>query len=199
MKKNRKTWITIAIIAVVALFLYSSVKGTYNGMVTKSENVEGQWANVENSYQRRADLIPNLVNTVKGYAAHEQETFTAVVEARSKATGINLNADQLTPENLQQFQQAQSGLSSALSRLLVVVEKYPELKANQNFLELQKQLEGTENRISTERRKFNELAREYNTYIKSFPEKIWAGLFNFNAKAYFEAVEGTETAPTVEF
>lgn len=199
MKKNRKTWITLAIIAVIALFLYSSAKGTYNGMVTKSENVDGQWANVENSYQRRADLIPNLVNTVKGYAAHEQETFTAVVEARSKATGINLNPDQLTPENLQQFQKAQSGLSSALSRLLVVVEKYPELKANKNFLELQKQLEGTENRISTERRKFNELARQYNTFIKIFPKNIWAGIFNFEAKAYFEAVEGSDTAPNVQF
>ncbi len=199
MKKNRKIWISIAIIAVIALFLYSSAKGTYNGMVTKSENVDGQWANVENSYQRRADLIPNLVNTVKGYAAHEQETFTAVVEARSKATGINLNPDQLTPENLQQFQSAQSGLTSALSRLLVVVEKYPELKANKNFLELQKQLEGTENRISTERRKFNELARHYNTFIKIFPKNIWAGIFNFEAKSYFEAVEGSDTAPNVQF
>ena len=199
MKKNRKTWITLAIIAVIVLFLYSSGKGTYNGMVNKGEAVNGQWANVENVYQRRADLIPNLVSTVKGYAEHEQETFTAVVEARSKATGINLNANDLTPENLQQFQNAQSGLSSALSRLLVVVEKYPDLKANANFMDLQKQLEGSENRISTERRKFNELAREYNTFIKEFPASIWAGLFKFEEKAYFEAAEGSDVAPKVEF
>lgn len=199
MKKNRKTWITVAIIAVVLLFLYSSGKGTYNGMVTKSEAVDGQWANVENVYQRRADLIPNLVSTVKGYAEHEKETFTAVVEARSKATGINLSPDQLTPENLQQFQNAQSGLSSALSRLLVVVERYPELKANTNFMDLQKQLEGSENRISTERRKFNEIARDYNTFIKMFPKNIWAGLFNFENKPYFESAEGSDTAPKVEF
>jgi LemA protein len=199
MKKNRKTWITIAIIAVIVLFLYSSGKGTYNGMVNKGEAVNGQWANVENVYQRRADLIPNLVSTVKGYAAHEQETFTAVVEARSKATGININAKDLTPENLQQFQNAQSGLSSALSKLLVVVEKYPDLKANANFLDLQKQLEGSENRISTERRKFNNLAKEYNTFIKEFPANIWAGLFKFDEKAYFEAAEGSDIAPKVEF
>ncbi len=199
MKKNRKTWITIAIIAVIVLFLYSSGKGTYNGMVNKGEAVNGQWANVENVYQRRADLIPNLVSTVKGYAEHEQETFTAVVEARSKATGININAKDLTPENLQQFQNAQSGLSSALSKLLVVVEKYPDLKANANFMDLQKQLEGSENRISTERRKFNNLAIEYNSFIKEFPTNIWAGLFKFDEKAYFEAAEGSDIAPKVEF
>ena len=199
MKRNRKTWITVAIVAVVVLFLYSSVKGTYNGMVTKSESVDGQWANVENVYQRRADLIPNLVNTVKGYAEHEQETFTAVTEARNQATKINIDPDQLTPENIQQFQAAQSQVSSALSRLLVVVERYPDLKANQNFLDLQTQLESTENRISTERRKFNEIARDYNTYIRKFPQTIWAGIFNFDKKPYFEAAEGTETAPTVEF
>lgn len=199
MKKNRKTWVYIAIIAVIALFIYSSVKGTYNGMVMKSENVDGQWANVENVYQRRADLIPNLVNTVKGYAEHEQETFIAVTEARSKAAGINLNANELTPEKLQQFQDAQSQLGSALSRLMVVVERYPELKANQNFLDLQSQLEGTENRIATERRKFNELAREYNTYIKMFPKNLWAGMFNFEEKAYFESTEGADIAPEVQF
>ena len=199
MKNNRKTWITIAIIAVIALFLYSSVKGSYNGMVMKSESVDGQWANVENVYQRRADLIPNLVNTVKGYAAHEQETFTAVVEARAKATGININADQLTQENMQQFQNAQAQLGSALSKLLVVVEKYPDLKANQNFLDLQVQLESTENRIATERRKFNEVARDYNTFIKIFPKSIWAGIFNFEKKPYYEAAEGSDQAPAVEF
>ena len=199
MKNNRKTWITIAIIAVIALFLYSSVKGSYNGMVMKSESVDGQWANVENVYQRRADLIPNLVNTVKGYAAHEQETFTAVVEARAKATGINIKADQLTQENMQQFQNAQAQLGSALSKLLVVVEKYPDLKANQNFLDLQVQLESTENRIATERRKFNEVARDYNTFIAIFPKNIWAGIFNFEKKPYYEAVEGSDQAPAVEF
>jgi len=199
MKKNRRTWITVIIIAVIALILYSSARGAYNGMVTKSESVDGQWANVENVYQRRADLIPNLVNTVKGYAEFEQETFTAVTEARSKAAGVNINADELTPENIQQFQDAQAQLGSALSRLLVVVERYPELKANQNFLDLQAQLEGTENRISTERRKFNEVARDYNTFIKLFPRNIWAGLFNFEEKAYFESDEGAETAPEVQF
>ena len=199
MKRKKKNWVPIAIIAVLVLFLYSSGKGAYNGMVTKGEAVDGQWANVENVYQRRADLIPNLVSTVKGYAEYEQETFTAVVEARSKATGISLNADQLTPENLQQFQNAQSGLSSALSRLLVVVEKYPDLKANQNFLDLQEQLEGSENRITTERRKFNEIARDYNTFIKVFPKNIWAGLFKFDDKPYFEAAEGSDVAPKVEF
>jgi len=198
-RKTKKPWLTIAIIAVIALFLYSSGKGTYNGMVSKDEGVDGQWANVENSYQRRADLIPNLVNTVKGYAAHEQETFTAVVEARSKATGVNINADQLTPESIQQFQSAQSEITSALSKLLVVVERYPDLKANQNFLDLQVQLERTENRISTERRKFNEISREYNTFIRKFPKNLWAMLFKFEEKPYFEATEGTDQAPVVEF
>ena len=197
--KSRKTWVTIAIIAVIVLFLYSSGKGAYNGMVTKSEGVDGQWANVENVYQRRADLIPNLVNTVKGYAEHEQETFTLVTEARSKATGINVEPGQLTEQSLQQFQAAQSELSSALSRLLVVVERYPDLKANLNFLDLQTQLEGAENRISNERRKFNEIAREYNTFIRVFPKNLWAGLFNFDPKPYFEAAEGADQAPVVEF
>ena len=198
-RKTKKPWITIAIIAVIILFLFSSGKGAYNGMVSKDEGVDGQWANVENSYQRRADLIPNLVNTVKGYAAHEQETFTAVVEARSKATSVNINPDQLTPETIQQFQSAQSQLSSALSKLLVVVERYPDLKANQNFLDLQAQLEGTENRIATERRKFNEMSREYNTFIRVFPKNLWAMLFKFEEKPYFEAAEGSDQAPVVEF
>jgi LemA protein len=168
-------------------------------MVSKSEGVDGQWANVENVYQRRGDLIPNLVNTVKGYAEHEQETFTAVVEARAKATGVNINADQLTPETMQQFQNAQSELSSALSKLLVVVESYPDLKANQNFLDLQVQLERTENRIATERRKFNEMSRDYNTYVLKFPHNLWAKLFKFDKKPYFEAAEGSDKAPVVEF
>ena len=149
-------------------FLYhGSIKGMYNSMVVAEESTTGAWAQVENVYQRRADLIPNLVNTVKGYADFEQETLTQVIEARSKATGINVNADNLSPEAIAQFQQAQSGLSSALSKLLVVVERYPDLKANQNFLQLQTQLEGTENRIAVERRKFNEIVREYNTIGKN--------------------------------
>ncbi len=198
-KKTKKPWVTIAVIVVIVLFLFSSGKGAYNGMVTKGKAVDGQWANVENVYQRRADLIPNLVNTVKGYAAHEQETFTAVVEARAKATGININADQLTPETIQQFQNSQAALSSALSKLLVVVERYPDLKANQNFLDLQAQLEGTENRIATERRKFNEMSRDYNTFVSVFPKNLWAKLFKFEEKPYFEAAEGSDKAPVVEF
>ena len=199
MKKGRKSWIIIVVLVVLALLLYSSGKKAYNGMVTKGEGVEGQWANVENVYQRRADLIPNLVNTVKGYAEHEQETFTAVIEARAKATSVNIDPEQLTPESLQQFQAAQGQISSALSKLLVVVERYPDLKANQNFLELQTQLEGTENRITVERRKFNEIAKDYNTFIKLFPRNLWAGLFNFEEKPYYEAAEGSDVAPTVEF
>ncbi len=199
MAKHRKTLITLAIIAAVVLYLFTSVKGTYNGMVQKSEAVETQWANVENVFQRRADLIPNLVNTVKGYADFEQETLTSVIEARSKATGINIDPSNMTPEALSQFQGAQGQLSSALSRLMVVVERYPELKANQNFMDLQAQLEGTENRIATERRKFNEVAQEYNTFIRMFPKNIWANMFNFEKRPYFEAIQGADQAPKVEF
>ena len=171
----------------------------YNDMVAKDENVEAAWANVQNAYQRRADLIPNLVNTVKGAANFEQETLTRVIEARAKATSMNISADNLTPENIQKFQQAQGELSGALSRLLVTVEQYPQLKANQNFLELQAQLEGTENRISVERRKFNETVQDYNSYIRSFPRNIIAGWFDFEKKGYFEAEAGAQQAPTVEF
>ncbi len=191
--------ITLGIIVVVAIILYSVFAGSYNKMVTKEEQVTGAWAQVENVYQRRADLIPNLVNTVKGYADFEQETLQGVIEARSKATGVNVNADDLSPEKLEQFQQAQQGLSSALSRLMVVVERYPDLKANQNFLELQSQLEGTENRIAVERRRFNEVTREYNTYIRSFPQNMLAGMYGFDKKGYFEADEGAETVPEVTF
>jgi len=195
----KKKWITLIVIAVVAIFIYSSIKGTYNTMVALDENVTSQWAQVENVYQRRADLIPNLVNTVKGYAEHEQETFTQVIEARSKATSTNIDASNLTPENIQAFQQAQGSLSSALSKLMVVVERYPDLKANQNFLELQAQLEGTENRITVERQKFNQAAQHFNTYIKQFPKNIYANMFDFEPKAYFKAEESASEAPNVEF
>lgn len=171
----------------------------YNTMVELDENVEASWSQVENVYQRRADLIPNLVNTVKGYAEHEQETFTAVVEARSKATSVNVNADELNEQTMQNFQKAQEGLSSALSRLMVVVERYPDLKANQNFRDLQAQLEGTENRIAVERRKFNEATRAYNTYIRTFPRNFIAGMFDFERKPYFEADQGADTVPEVQF
>ena len=199
MAKQRKNWITLAIIAVVALFLFTSIKGSYNGMITKSESVDTQWANVENVYQRRADLIPNLVNTVKGYADFEKETLTSVIEARSKATSMTIDPTNLTPETIGQFQKVQGELSSSLSRLMVVMERYPDLKANQNFMDLQVQLESTENRIATERRKFNEVARDYNTFIQLFPKNIWAGLFGFEKKPYFEAVAGADKAPKVEF
>lgn len=171
----------------------------YNAMVSKDETVSQKWADVQTQYQRRADLIPNLVNTVKGAADFEQETLTQVMEARAKATSINISADDLTPENIQKFQQAQSALSGALSRLLVTVERYPDLKANQNFLELQAQLEGTENRISVARQKFNEAVQDYNSYIRSFPRVIYAGWFDFEKKGYFEAEEGADIAPKVEF
>jgi LemA protein len=195
----KKSWIVIAIIIIIGVLLYSWVKGSYNQMVTQSETVDKHWADVENVYQRRADLIPNLVATVKGYASHERETLEGVINARAKATQTTINAGELTPESMAAFQQAQDGLSSALSRLMVVVERYPDLKANQNFLELQAQLEGTENRITIERQKFNEAARQYNTYIKLFPKNILANIFGFDVKPYFEAQQGAETAPKVEF
>ncbi len=168
-------------------------------MVAMDVQVEQAWSQVENQYQRRADLIPNLVATVKGYAEHEQETFTAVVEARSKATSVNIDANNLDAASLQKFQQAQDGLSSALSRLMVVVEKYPDLKANQNFLQLQAQLEGTENRISVERRNFNTVVGDYNKIIRQFPTNIYAGFLGLEKKAFFEAKEGSEEAPEVKF
>lgn len=168
-------------------------------MVEMDEQVTSQWAQVENVYQRRADLIPNLVNTVKGYAAHEQETLTGVIEARSKATSVTIDPANMNPQMLQQFNQAQEGLSSALSRLMVVVEKYPDLKANQNFMDLQAQLEGTENRIAVERRKFNQTTQTYNAFIRKFPRVIYAGWFGFEKKSYFEAQKGAEKAPEVQF
>ncbi|NOX46320.1 MAG: LemA family protein [Chlorobi bacterium] len=195
----KKSWIIIGIIVVVLIIAYSSIKGTYNNMVTLDEGVTGQWAQVENVYQRRADLIPNLVATVKGYATHEKETLESVIEARSKATSVTIDPSNLNAASIQQFQAAQDGLSSALSKLMVVVERYPDLKANQNFLELQTQLERTENRIAVERRNFNTGAQNYNTYIRTFPKNIYASMFGFEKKAYFKSQEGAETAPKVEF
>jgi len=171
----------------------------YNTMVVKEEAVASQWAQVQNVYQRRADLIPNLVNTVKGYADFEKSTLTAVIEARSKATSVNIDASKLNASSFKQFEEAQAGLSNALSRLMVVVEQYPQLKANQNFLELQSQLEGTENRITIERMKFNELTMDYNAFIRKFPQFIVARLFGFQQKPYFEAAKGVEKAPEVKF
>lgn len=195
----KKTWIILGAVVLVLFLAYSSIKGTYNKMVVAEEATTGAWSQVENVYQRRADLIPNLVNTVKGYADFEKETLTAVIEARSKATGVTIDPSNITPEALAQFQQAQSGLSSALSKLMVVVERYPDLKANQSFLQLQSQLEGTENRIAVERRKFNEIVQSYNTMIKKFPATFYAGIFGFEKKGYFEADAGAEKAPEVQF
>jgi LemA protein len=193
---NIKTIIGIGVLVLLVIFGVSS----YNGLVQKQENVNQAWAQVENQYQRRSDLIPNLVNTVKGAADFEQETLTQVVEARSRATSIQLTPDDLNdPQRLQQFQQAQQQLSGALSRLLVTVERYPEIQANQNFRDLQTQLEGTENRIATERMRFNQTVQTYNTSIRSFPTNIFAGMFGFGNKAYFEADEGAEEAPEVNF
>lgn len=190
---------TLIGLGVVILLVFFGV-GKYNTLVQQEQTVEQSWAQVENQYQRRADLIPNLVNTVKGAADFEQETLTDVVEARSKATSIQVSADDLdNPQQMQQFQQAQEQLSGALSRLLVTVEKYPEIKANQNFRDLQVQLEGTENRITTERQRFNESVQGYNTTVQSFPDNVFAGLFGFDQKAYFEADEGASEVPEVEF
>jgi LemA protein len=171
----------------------------YNKMVSLSETVDAQWAQVENVYQRRADLIPNLVETVKGYAAHEKSTLEAVVEARAKATSVNISPENLNEQSLAAFQQNQDGLSSALGRLMVVMESYPDLKANQNFMALQAQLEGTENRITVERQKFNDAVREYNTKIRSFPQIIYSGWFGFEKKPFFKAEAGAEKAPSVKF
>ncbi len=190
-----KKWIWIGVVAVVVIFLYA----TYNGFVNKEEGLKSAWSNVETQYQRRADLIPNLVNTVKGYAAHESQTLNEVTEARARATSINLSADDLTPEKLQQFQQAQAQVRSALGRLIAVSESYPDLKANQNFLELQAQLEGTENRIAVARKDFNDVAQKYNVSVRRFPANLVARMFGFEQKPYFESAEGTETAPQVAF
>lgn len=197
MKKGCLIPILLVVFLGVILFVWGS--RAYNGMVTMQESVTSQWGNVETQYQRRADLIPNFVNTVKGAAEFEQSTLTQVIEARAKATQVTINPENLTPESMQQFQQAQGELSSALGRLMVVVEKYPDIKATQNFRDLQVELEGTENRISVERRRFNEVAQTYNTYIRRFPQNFLAGMFGFEAKPYFESMEGAERAPEVTF
>jgi LemA protein len=168
-------------------------------MIEKQETVDEKWSQVQNVYQRRADLIPNLVSVVKGYAKHESQTLENVIAARSRATQVTLDPDKLTPENIQKFQQAQDGLSTALGKLLMITENYPDLKANQNFLELQAQLEGTENRIAVERQKFNEAVKDYNAYIRKFPNNLTAGMFGFEKKAYFEAQSGANVAPKIEF
>ena len=195
MFKNKTLWIIIAVV----LVLFFWVRGVYNSMVTQDESVKTAWSQVENQYQRRLDLIPNLVNTVKGYASHERATLEGVINARANATKTTIDPTNLNEETMKQFQAAQGELSSALSRLMVVVERYPDLKANQNFMELQAQLEGTENRISVERKRFNVVAQNYNTNIRSFPTNILAGMFGFQPKAYFAAESGAEKAPTVEF
>lgn len=194
MKKYIKISLLIALFSGV---FFSSC--SYNSMVEKQEATSSQWAQVQNAYQRRADLIPNLVATVKGYAKHEESTLTAVIEARAKATQISVNADQLSEENIKKYQAAQGELSSALGKLMMVQESYPDLKANQNFIALQDELTGTENRISTERNKFNTVVQEYNQYIRKFPQVIWAGWFGFEKKGYFEAEAGADKAPKVEF
>ena len=195
----KKGLIGLLIAAAVILGLFVWVKNTYNGLVTADEGVKAAWSQVENVYQRRADLIPNLVATVKGYASHESSTLQAVIEARAKATQVTVDPDKLTEENIAAFQSAQGELGNAIGRLLVSVEQYPDLKANQNFLELQAQLEGTENRITVERQKFNDTAKAYNTQVRSFPANIIASMFNFEQKGYFKAAEGAQTAPKVEF
>lgn len=197
MKKS--TLITVTVIVVIILALFFWVKNSYNGLVKADEQVKAAWSQVENVYQRRADLIPNLVATVKGYAEHESETLESVVEARSRATQMTVDPENLDAEQIAEFQKAQGELSQALGRLIMLQENYPDLKANQNFRDLQAQLEGTENRIATERMKFNETARSYNTMVRSFPRNIFASMFGFGTKGYFEASEEARTAPKVEF
>ncbi len=195
----KKSVIVLIVVGLIVVILFGSIKNTYNKMVTMNEGVTAQWSQVENVYQRRSDLIPNLVNTVKGYATHERETLEGVIEARAKATQVTVDPTKLDAASIQKFQETQGGLSSALGRLMVVMEQYPDLKANQNFRDLQAQLEGTENRIAVERGRFNESAQNFNTYIKKFPQVLFAGMFGFEKKAYFEAEKGAEKAPVVQF
>lgn len=195
MKKNKGLIITIVVIVLVALWGISS----YNRLVGMDENVSNQWANVETQYQRRSDLIPNLVNTVKGYAKHESQTLEAVMVARSQATQVKIDPSNCTPQQLAAYQKAQGDVTTALGKLLAITENYPDLKANQNFLELQSQLEGTENRINVARKDFNDSAKEYNTSLRRFPRNIIASMFGFEKRNYFEAEAGAEKAPKVEF
>lgn len=195
----KKGLVTLIVVGALVLAGFFWVKNVYNRMVVSDENVQAAWAQVENVYQRRADLIPNLVATVKGYAEHESATLENVTAARAKATQITVSPEDLTEESIARFNEAQGELSSAIGRLLMVTENYPDLKANQNFLDLQAQLEGTENRITTERMKFNEAAKQFNTEIRRFPDNIVASMFGFEKKGYFEAQAGAETAPKVEF
>lgn len=195
MKKNKGLIITIVVIALLAIWGISS----YNGLVSMDENVSNQWANVETQYQRRSDLIPNLVNTVKGYAKHESQTLEAVMAARSQATQVKIDPSNCTPQQLAAYQKAQGDVTTALGKLLAITENYPDLKANQNFLELQSQLEGTENRINVARKDFNDTAKKYNTSLRRFPRNIVASMFGFEKRAYFEAEAGAEKAPKVEF
>ena len=191
--------IIVAILAILAVSIYAYVKGKYNSFVQQKLDVENNWAEIDNQYKRRADLIPNLVNTVKGYAAHEKETFTEVIEARAKATSVNIDAENLTPEMMQQFQQAQAGLTQALSKLMVVVEQYPDLKANTNFIRLQDELAGTENRIAVVRMRYNEIVTIYNKNISIFPNNILAGIFNFDKEPLYKIDESEKETPQVKF
>lgn len=195
MKKNKGLIITVVVIVLVALWGISS----YNGLVSMDENVSNSWANVETQYQRRSDLIPNLVNTVKGYAKHESQTLESVMQARSQATQVKIDPSNCTPQQLAAYQKAQGDVTTALGKLLAITENYPDLKANQNFLELQSQLEGTENRINVARKDFNDTAKKYNTSLRRFPRNIVASMFGFEKRAYFEAEAGAEKAPKVEF
>ncbi|MBN2017632.1 MAG: LemA family protein [Candidatus Cloacimonetes bacterium] len=197
--KKKGCIIAIIIVVVLAIALYGYVKGKYNSFVQQKLDVENNWAEIDNQYKRRADLIPNLVNTVKGYAAHEKETFTEVIEARAKATSINIDANNLTPEMMQQFQQAQAGLTQALSKLMVVVEQYPDLKASTNFIRLQDELAGTENRITVARMRYNEVVTVYNKNISIFPNNIFAGIFNFDKAPLYQIDESERETPEVNF
>lgn len=194
-----KKLIIVGVIALFVIIIYSWAKGTYNGLVTNEETTKQAWAQVENVYQRRSDLIPNLVETVKGYANFEKSTLTDVINARAKATQVTVDPTKLSPDQIQKFQGAQAGLSSSLGRLMVVIERYPDLKANQNFLDLQAQLEGTENRIAVERKNFNEVVQSYNISVRSFPRNIFANMFGFQQKGYFQADAGANKAVKVKF
>jgi len=195
----KKSLIVLLGVGLFVVIIFGSLRSSYNKMVAMDEGVSAQWSQVENVYQRRSDLIPNLVNTVKGYAAHERETLEGVIEARAKATQVTIDPSKLDAASIKNFQEAQGGLSTALGKLMVVMEQYPNLKANENFRDLQAQLEGTENRISVERGRFNDSARAFNTYIRKFPQNIFSGMFGFEKKAYFEAEAGAEKAPEVKF